>query len=40
MMELKFSVTGTIVDFPYSHTLRQNFQNFLIKLNHNYVMRN
>lgn len=27
-MELKFSVTGTIVDFPYSHTLRQNFQIF------------
>ena len=27
-MELKFSVIGTIIDFPYSHILQQNLQNF------------
>ena len=28
IVELKFSVIGTIIDFPYSHILQQNLQNF------------
>lgn len=39
-MELKFSVIGTIIDFPYSHILQQNLQIFLITLNHDYLTNN
>jgi len=40
IVELKFSVIGTIIDFPYSHILQQNLQNFLITLNHDFLMNN